>query len=166
MPIERTKPLDIAGDLLQRIDAFNRLYGKTIDEDDLEEWPNFFAPDGYYLVTTRKNHELKMPVGIILCENRAMMEDRISALRNANLFEPHTYRHLIDPPLVVKEKNEEYSVQTSFACFRTFQSSSPEIFCTGKYLDRVAEGQKGLQFLERIVVCDSERIDTLLVIPL
>ena len=67
---------------------------------------------------------------------------------------------------VVKEENEEYSVQTSFACFRTFQSSSPEIFCTGKYLDRIAEGQKGLQFRERIVVCDSERIDTLLVIPL
>lgn len=161
-------PLSIEVDaiLLQQIDTLNRRYGHVIDEDQLEEWPSFFTENARYMVTTRQNHEANMPVGLILCENRAMIEDRILALRSANLFEPHSYRHLIDPPVMLERSGDEYSLQTSFACFRTVQSSAPEIFCTGKYLDRIIDEGDVLRFKERIVVCDSERIDTLIVIPL
>lgn len=152
--------------LLHRIDTLNRRYGHVIDEDQLEDWPTFFTEDARYMITTRQNHEANMPVGLILCENRGMMEDRISALRVANLFEPHSYRHLIDPPIVTEQNETEITVQTSFACFRTVQASAPEIFCTGKYLDRIIDDGQILRLKERIVVCDSERIDTLIVIPL
>ncbi len=161
-----TASTDTDANLLQKIDTLNRHYGNTIDEEQLEEWPTFFTDDGRYMVTTRQNHEAGMPVGLILCENRAMMEDRISALRIANLFEPHTYRHLIDPPVIKDKSGNEYSLQTSLVCFRTVQASGPEIFCTGKYLDRVIDDAGILRFKERIVVCDSERIDTLIVIPI
>ena len=152
--------------LQHRVDAFNRNYGHTIDEDALEEWPAFFLENARYMITTRQNHEENMPVGLILCENRGMMEDRVPALRVANLFEPHSYRHLIDPPVITEQQQGEISAKTSFSCFRTTQGSAPEIFCTGKYLDRIIDDGKQLKFLERIVVCDSERIDTLIVIPL
>ena len=166
--MENNTPPSIATDasLLHRIDTLNRHYGNTIDEDQLEEWPTFFISDGRYMVTTRQNHEAGMPVGLILCDNRAMMEDRISALRIANLFEPHTYRHLIDPPVINEKSGTEYALQTSFVCFRTVQASGPEIFCTGKYLDKIIDDDGILRFKERIVVCDSERIDTLIVIPI
>ena len=58
------------------------------------------------------------------------------------------------------------SVQTSFVVFRIMQSGASEIFCTGKYLDQLVDLNGGLKFRERIVVCDSERIDTMIVIPL
>ena len=161
-----TSPIDVDASLLQRVDTLNRLYGNTIDEDQLEKWPSLFTHDARYMVTTRQNHQAGMPVGLILCENRAMMEDRISALRIANLFEPHTYRHLIDPPVMNGQSGNEYFFQTSLVCFRTMQSSGPEIFCTGKYLDKIIDEEGILRFKERIVVCDSERIDTLIVIPI
>jgi anthranilate 1,2-dioxygenase small subunit len=166
MPYSAHTSIDIDTGLLQRIDTLNRRYGHVIDEDQLEDWPGFFTEDAHYMVTTRQNHEANMPVGLIQCENHAMMEDRISALRIANLFEPHSYRHLIDPPIVTDINNSEYCLQTSFACFRTVQGSAPEIFCTGKYLDQIIDDGEHLLFKERIVVCDSERIDTLIVIPL
>lgn len=161
-----TPPINVDPRLLQRVDTMNRHYGNAIDEDQLENWPTFFTHDARYMVTTRQNHEAGMPVGLILCENRAMMEDRISALRIANLFEPHTYRHLIDPPVIKKQSGNVYSMQTNLVCFRTVQSSGPEIFCTGKYLDKIIDEAGTLLFKERIVVCDSERIDTLIVIPI
>ena len=37
---------------------------------------------------------------------------------------------------------------------------------TGRYLDALVEEAGVLKFRERIVVCDSSRIDTLLAIPL
>ena len=40
------------------------------------------------------------------------------------------------------------------------------VFCTGKYVDEVVVTGSAARFKSRIVVCDSNRIDTLIVIPL
>jgi anthranilate 1,2-dioxygenase small subunit len=152
--------------LLARIDGLNRRYGHMIDDGAFEDWPDLFVEDGLYKITTRWNFERDMAAGLMLCDSRAMMQDRISAMRTANIYEPHSYRHLIDPPILRNTPEDEISAQTSFAIFRTMQSSSSEIFSTGKYLDKLVDIDGTLKFLERIVVCDSERIDTMIVIPL
>ena len=152
--------------LLARIDALNRLYGHIIDDGEFERWPGLFAEDGLYKITTRWNYDNNMPAGLMNCENRAMMEDRVSALRIANVYEPHTYRHLIEPPMIAGTDDGFVTVWASFVVFRTMQTGAPEIFCTGKYIDKLVEGADEIQFKERIVVCDSERIDTMIVIPL
>jgi len=137
-----------------------------IDDGDFENWPGLFVENGLYKITTRWNYQNNMPAGLMLCDSRAMMEDRISALRTANVYEPHSYRHLIDPPMLTEGTGNTIFVQTSFAVFRTMQSGASEIFCTGKYLDKLIDLNGRLKFHERIVVCDSERIDTMIVIPL
>ena len=152
--------------LVRRIDALNRAYAHAIDEDALEQWPDFFAETGVYRITTRANHAAGMPVGLMLCEGRGMMEDRIKALREANVFEPHRYRHLIDPPTVVMARPGRWTVRTNFAVFRTMQMARTELFCAGRYLDVVVEAAAELRYAERTAVCESETIDTLIVIPL
>ena len=152
--------------LTARIDALNRLYGHAIDDGDYERWPGFFADDALYKITTRWNHDRAMPAGLMLCQGRAMMEDRVSALRSANIYEPHHYRHLIDPPARVELSGARVSATASFAVWRTMQSGAPEIFCTGRYVDEIVETGSGLKFAQRIVVCDGERIDTMIVLPL
>ena len=42
----------------------------------------------------KENADLGLPMGIMHCFGRAMLRDRIVSLRKANLFEPHTYRHM------------------------------------------------------------------------
>jgi len=153
-------------ELLARIDDLNRRYGHMIDDGDFENWPGLFVENGLYKITTRWNYQNNMPAGLMLCDSRAMMEDRISALRTANVYEPHSYRHLIDPPMLTEGTGYTIFVQTSFAVFRTMQSGASELFCSGKYLDKLIDLNDGLKFHERIVVCDSERIDTMIVIPL
>ena len=41
-----------------------------------------------------------------------------------------------------------------------------DLFATGRYLDLVADLAGAPRFRERVVVCDSSRVDTLLAIPL
>ncbi len=149
-----------------RIDALNRLYGHAIDDGNFERWPGFFVENAVYKITTRWNHDRAMPAGLMLCQGRAMMEDRVSALRTANIYEPHHYRHLIDPPVLTDGSGRTISASAGFAVYRTMQSGAPEVFCTGKYVDKIVEAEGGLKFSERIVVCDGERIDTMIVIPL
>ena len=152
--------------LIRRIDALNRSYAHAIDEDSLEDWPGFFTETGLYRITTRANHAAGMPVGLMLCEGQPMMQDRIRALREANVFEPHHYRHLVDPPTIAAARPGRWTVRTGFAVYRTMQMRPTELFCTGRYLDVVVEAAAELRYAERVAVCDSEVIDTLIVIPL
>jgi anthranilate 1,2-dioxygenase small subunit len=69
-------------------------YVSVIDADRLEEWPNFFTEDCVYEIIPKENSDLGLPMGIMHCFGRAMLRDRITSLREANVFEPHTYRHI------------------------------------------------------------------------
>src|ERR1700694_628993 len=69
-------------------------YISIIDTDRLEELPELFTEDCVYEIVPKENADLGLPIGIMHCFGRAMLSDRITALRSANIFEPHTYRHL------------------------------------------------------------------------
>jgi anthranilate 1,2-dioxygenase small subunit len=49
---------------------------------------------------------------------------------------------------------------------RIMRDGTTTLFATGRYCDVYAVEVGGLKLRERIVVCDSSRIDTLLALPL
>ncbi len=149
-----------------RIEALLADYVHCIDDDRLEEWPGFFTEDGRYTVITRENHELGLPVGLIYCDGRGMLNDRISALRTANIFEPHCYRHSVSAMKLLESDGADHRCTANFTVMRTMHDGDMSVFACGKYLDRIVERDGVLRIRERIVVLDSRRIDTLLVIPI
>ncbi|MBT4486129.1 MAG: ring-hydroxylating dioxygenase subunit beta, partial [Rhodospirillaceae bacterium] len=70
-------------------------YAACIDGDELERWPEYFTAQAHYRITTDFNHARGLPIGIIDARNRNMLEDRVTALRRANIYEPQRYRHII-----------------------------------------------------------------------
>src|SRR5437868_15354842 len=70
-------------------------YAACLDADRLEEWPEFFTDDCHYRVTSAENYEAGLPLGLIYASSKAMLQDRVSALRDANIYEPQRYRHLV-----------------------------------------------------------------------
>ncbi len=150
----------------QRIEDFIFDCAHCIDDDRLEEWPSYFTEDCRYTIIDRESFERAMPVGIMTCDSRGMLEDRVRALREANIYEPHYYRHLISGIRIRGVEGNACSVQTSYAVIRTMQEGNISVFSSGKILDKIANADDSLLFQERIVVCDSSRIDTLIVIPI
>lgn len=148
------------------IEALNRDYVHAIDDDRLEEWPAFFTGDGRYVITTRENLARGLPVGVMTCESRGMLEDRILALRKANIYEPHVYRHLLSAVRVTGRENGVWRAEAGYAVIRTMQEGDMAIFSAGKYVDKIVIENGAAMFKERVVICDSRRIDTLIVIPL
>ncbi len=149
----------------RRIEDFFTDYGHGIDDGKLETWPDFFTEDGVYRITTRENFEAGLPLGIFYCEGRGMMADRVHALETANVFEPHSYCHLLGRPTLARE-GEAVCARSNFAVVRTMQDGASEMFAVGKYLDRVVFEDGAPRFAERRVVLESHRVDILLVIPL
>ena len=143
-----------------------RDYAHCIDDDRLEDWPGFFVEKGIYRIVTRESFERDMPVGVMTCTSRGMMQDRVLSLRQANIYEPHVYRHLLSAIRVQPGEDGAWTGRTSFAVIRTMQEGDMSIFAAGCYLDRIVMEDSAPRFAERVAVLDSRRIDTLIVIPL
>ncbi len=150
-----------------RIAALNAACARALDSDRLEEWPGFFRETCLYRVTTADNYAKGYQAGLIYADSRAMLIDRITALRQANIYERQRYRHVLGMPVIDSETNGLTTVETSFIVVRTMRDGQMMVFAAGAYHDRIADEPDGaLRYAERIVVCDSQRIDTLLAIPL
>ena len=152
--------------LAARIGRLNTAYAHAVDDDRLEDWPGFFTEDGLYRIVTRENHEAALPLAIVHCQGAAMMRDRVRAMRTANIFEPHTYCHSVGAAELLGSEDGAHRARTNFIVVRTMHSGAMSVFACGRYLDRIVETRGGLRFAERVVVCDSRSIDTLLVVPL
>jgi len=147
------------------VQDLNARYVEAIDDDRLEEWPEFFRADGRYLVTTAENVSQGLPIGLMSANSRAMLRDRIKALRQANVYEAQRYRHILSTPRVTAE-NGELKARTSFLVARIMHTGETIVFATGCYRDRIVRDEDGVMFAEKTVILDSRQIDTLLAIPL
>ena len=151
-------------DTLFRLAALNTEYAACIDADRLEDWPNLFLEKCTYKITSADNQRRGYTAGIVYADSRAMLLDRVAALREANIYERQSYRHIIGMPAL--RSGEAICAETPFLVVRTMRDGRMDLFATGVYLDQVREEGGKARFAERIVVCDSSRIDTLLAIPL
>jgi 3-phenylpropionate/cinnamic acid dioxygenase small subunit len=149
-----------------RLAELNAVYAAAIDGDRLEAWPDFFTDDCLYKITSADNHRAGLQAGIVYADSRAMLRDRITALRTANIYERQAYRHIIGLPLILSAADGVIEAETSFLVARILRDARTDLFATGVYLDRVRTTDDGLRFSQRIVVCDSGHFDTLLAIPL
>ena len=146
-------------------------YVHCIDDDRLEEWPGFFTDPCVYKITSAENYERGLPIGVFFANSRGMLLDRVTALREANIYEPQRYRHLVSSTRILEQADSTVRAESNFMVARIMQAGGTMLFATGRYLDRIAldgiasDGPRPL-FVEKIVVCDSRRIDTLLAIPL
>jgi anthranilate 1,2-dioxygenase small subunit/terephthalate 1,2-dioxygenase oxygenase component beta subunit len=146
--------------------AFNAAYANAIDSDALEEWPAFFTADCSYRITNVENEKEGLPSGIVYADSRAMLEDRIAALREANIYERHRYRHLLGMPLVETASSEGAVARTPFMVARIMATGETMLFATGQYHDRFVMDNERLLLAERVAVCDSTVTDTLMALPL
>jgi 3-phenylpropionate/cinnamic acid dioxygenase small subunit len=141
-------------------------YVDCIDEDRLEDWPDFFVEQCRYVITSRASHEAGLPHGVVYAASRGMLIDRVTALRQANIFEPHRYRHIVGPIRIERVDETVAQVCSNFIAVRIMHDGEMSLFAAGRYLDRIALTIQPYRFIERLVVLDSQKIDTLLVIPL
>jgi anthranilate 1,2-dioxygenase small subunit len=152
--------------LRSELDQLYADYVHCLDADELERWPDFFTEDCFYRITSAENYEAGLPLGLIYATSRNMLKDRVSALRQANIYEPQRYRHLVSSIRIVGEVAEALDLVANFLVVRTMQDGDMTIFGAGYYVDQVSHDGDSWKFARKIVVLDSRQIDTLLAIPI
>jgi len=117
---------------LERILALQAAYIRCIDSNALESWPEFFVDPCLYIVTTAENRKAGFEAGIIYADTKGMLVDRIAALREANVYEKQSYRHILGLPNILKNGGDEAESETPFMVVRVMHDGQSDIFATGQ----------------------------------
>ena len=141
-------------------------YGALIDAAEYDAWLALFATTCTYHIVPLENHERGLPAGLVYCDSRGMLEDRIHALREANKYNIHTDRHLIGLPRLIGAADDATLVEAPFAVYQTDQEGETRLFATGLYRDRIVVEAGGLKFRDKLVLLDTFAVPSLLATPL
>src|ERR1700684_908081 len=93
-------------------------YIRCIDDDRLEEWPDHFHGPCLYKITSAANYREGLQAGIVFANSRGMLQDRVSAWREANIYERQSYRHLLGQPAILSEEGPDVRTETPFIVCR------------------------------------------------
>ena len=141
-------------------------YGALLDGEKYDEWLGLFAAECRYNVMPRENFDRGLPAALIFCDSRAMLEDRIRALREANKFNIHKDRHLIGLPRIIGSEADGLEIEAPFAVYQTDQEGETRLFATGLYRDRLAAGRDGPRIRDKLILLDTFAVPSLLATPL
>ncbi len=141
-------------------------YVSALDNDQLEAWPGFFTEDGRYEIIPKENFDAGLPAPIIYCRNRKMMRDRVVSLRNANIYEVHTYRHMVSGLIVQGSEGGVVKTLSSYLVAITGQAGETSLYQAGAYLDEVVKVDGQWRYRSKRVVYDTLRVQTLLATPI
>lgn len=141
-------------------------YALALEERRFEEWPGYFTENCRYEVQSRENRDLGLPGALILCDTRAMIEDRITVLRDTLTYPFLHIRHLVSNLRVHRADGESWQTTASYLVLHSTEEGETKIYSTGKYEDEIVRESDGLKFRKKIVIADTFAIDNLLAVPL
>ena len=107
------------------------------------------------------------PVGLIYCEGKAIIQDRVFALEKTAMFAPRYLRHVIGNLLVLgEEANGDLRAQANYVVLQVlFDRPDATLHQIGSYHDVFCRTVDGLRLKERRCVYDNLLVPNALCIP-
>ena len=129
-------------------------YVSALDNDRLEAWAEFFTEDCRYEIIPKENVDAGLPAPIIYCRNRGMLRDRVVSLRNANIFEGHTYRHMVSGLVVEGVEGGTVRTRSNYVVVITGQAGESSVYQAGCYEDELVRVEGEWRYRSKRVVYD------------
>jgi len=141
-------------------------YAWFLDAERYEEWLGLFSESSMYQIVPRENVQYGLPGSLMLCKNKDMLRDRITALLEVNVRNIHTTRHLLGAPRFDDPVRDVVAVETPFAVYQTDQEGVSRLFGVGEYRSNISCSGRRLLFEANVVQLDTFSVPTLLADPL
>jgi len=153
--------------LHREIDEFNSAYAAALDEGRLTDWAEMFTDDAFYVIISRENFDRGMPVGLIYCENKGMIQDRAFAHEKTEMFAPRYLRHIISNLQVLgEEDNGDIRARANYVVVQVlFDRPEAKLHQVGVYHDKFRRVGDRLRLAERRCVYDNLLVENALCLP-
>lgn len=152
--------------LLRRIERLQLAYVHTIDDGNLDGWPDFFTDPCLYTIIARDNVERGQELGVMRFESVGMLRDRATATQQAAVFAPRTIRHIVGGTLLEEDGTDGIRARTNVAIYQSSADGDTLLLMAAQYRDLIIDVADTLKFREKRVVYDTLRLPDSIVYPL
>ena len=158
----------VTADTRVAIADLNADYAACLDERRFDQWPEFFTDDCIYKLQPRENHDRGLPLATMAYESKGMLRDRVYAATQTLFHIPYATRHVIGWPRVWidSEGDGALAAEANYVVIRVRENELPEVFSTGRYLDRIVSDGGRLRFRQRLCIFDSALIANSIIYPI
>lgn len=153
-------------ELERQLVQLNHRYAHCLDEEKIEDWPDFFSEDCKYLIQSQENARLGLDGYLLYFDSKAMLRDRVTSLREANFYSIQQNRHFISGVTLAGGADGLYQAYASYMVIQTDVEGRARVFSVGKYIDQVLLTPGGLKLKERRVIVDNFNIEGMIAFPL
>jgi len=171
-----TGPLDdgvtlVDADVRHAVDELYADYVDALDEGPIEALPELFCEDGEYLLIAKENHDRDLPIGLMRCESRGMITDRVRSITQLSLHAPRVLRHVLGPlrvrpTLPGDQVGPSWTVTASYVVFQTLLDADTHVLSSGRYRDLVVADGDRLRLRRKVTVYDNPLVPNSIVFPL
>ena len=145
-------------------------YAMACDSERWEQWPEFFVDEGSYRLQPRENFEQGLPLCLLAFDSKAMLRDRVYAVKETLYHDPYYQRHVVGAPRITAVTNDTHGErifsEANYAVLRTKLDGESTVYNVGFYRDVIVRKPDGLKFQSRLCVYDSEMIANSLIYPI
>lgn len=160
-----TKNRALMREIRFEIEEFNYEYAATLERGDLNSWPDFFTDDAVYQIVARDNVESGLPLGLVYCEGKGMLRDRVYALMNTEMYAPRYTQLRVSNTRVLSVEDPYCRSESSYLLIETLVDEPSRVHQVGKYHDLFCRSEGSLLIKERKCVYDTVLINNNLVFP-
>ncbi|TKR53301.1 ring-hydroxylating dioxygenase subunit beta [Allopusillimonas ginsengisoli] len=151
--------------LINEIRYFYEEVAGLLDRDEVERFPSFFLDDCTYQVVSRENYGEGLPQAAIYCDGVGMVQDRVLALRETQVYVPRVWRHVISGVRVTAMEGDEIHASANFLITEAMSDQDPTLFLVGQYLDILVRNGSTFKFRQRLAVYDNHHVTRSLIVP-
>lgn len=152
-------------ELRQAVETLLYRYAAHLDDGPLEHWPRCFSEDGHYRLIPRENFTGTMPIALLHCTSRAMLEERVRALQRVQATVPYACRHLYTNVVVESAPAGRVLVRANYTVYHSVDEGEVDLLSVGRVLARVLPRPEPL-FEKMDVIFDMCRLSGVHVYPL
>ncbi len=152
--------------LNHKIQTLYNDYVLALDQDNLDNWLSCFSESCVYRIVSRENFELDLPIAVWHSDSKAMLRDRVLALRDSTLYRPRYFRHLISGIKINQSSGDVIHSETNVLIAETVIDYKTQILLSGRYVDEIVLEEGHFKFKKRVCIYDSTLLPTSLVYPI
>jgi 3-phenylpropionate/cinnamic acid dioxygenase small subunit len=145
-------------------DLYNA-YSASLDERRYSNWASLFTDNAVYRLVPKENYDRNLPIAIIYCDGKGMIEDRAFTTVETTIAQPRSLRHFVTGIAVREVVAGGYEIGANFLVVQTMLDRGTEIVMSGRYVDRVVQDGERFLFARKTCVSDTLLYPTSVVAP-
>ncbi|MBF6618219.1 MAG: nuclear transport factor 2 family protein [Candidimonas sp.] len=162
------RPLQASQELLGLTNEIRYFYEEVadlLDRDEVERFPSYFLDECTYQIVSRENYDEGLPQAAVYCDGVGMVQDRVLALRETQVYVPRVWRHFISGVRVTAIEGDEIHARANFLITEAMSDQDPTLFLVGRYLDILVKDGAAFKFRQRLAVYDNHHVKRSLIVP-